>query len=112
MCDLSGARTVTDNCAHHPASSSEGRKEGKVIELSVGESSCHSKRPHLASVSLHVAHVGEPTQDKYPTKTPLDVSWTSSYQQIDNSTVHSSPADRGTKNTRNQKDNTGANRHM
>lgn len=78
MCDLSGARTVKDAYAQHPALPLLHRRVAERFQSR--KSSCHSTRPPF---SCAVRHGEKPGPDKYETKTPRD-------PPVINRSVHSS----------------------
>ncbi len=107
MCDLSGARTVNDERAQHPA---------LLLPCKDGSPSFQSENPAVtqrdprsASVRLHVARGGKPGPDKYETKTPLDVGGP---PLINRSATPLSTPPAKKRKMRDPKDNTGDNWHM
>ncbi|KAJ4932169.1 hypothetical protein JOQ06_010595 [Pogonophryne albipinna] len=74
MCDLTGARTVKDVYAQHPAlllSCKDGSPRQASFQSE--DPSVTQRDPHLARVRLCVPHGGKLGPDKYDIKTPLDV---------------------------------------
>ncbi|KAG8006775.1 hypothetical protein GBF38_022790 [Nibea albiflora] len=107
MCDLSGARTVKDVYAQHPAPQLPCR-DGSPSSQS--ENPAVTQRdPHPAGATLYVAHNGNPGPNKYDTKTPLDVGGP---PVINRSATPLSTPPAKKKKMREPKDRTGDNWHM
>lgn len=105
--NLSGARTVKDVYAQHPAPQLPCRD---VSPSSQSENPAVTQRdPHPAGATLYVAHGGKPGPDKYDTKTQLDVGGP---PVINRSATPLSTPPAKKKKMREPKDRTGDNWHM